>query len=446
MESGHGLRIKAGALMSGMTLVILGLVSCKDSQDKSGDQSHPKAVPLADAGHGKPAAPTRHHGHAHAHEHEHGGASLSSLPPRIAELAEKQPAEALDLAKALPAGEREQAIKTLLLALAEERPEFVARELEASTLGRADMAAVGEVLVGYWPDSRKALLWADQTFKGADRGQVIGAALAALVESSPGDALAFVDGMPVGQPREAAFNRMMQAWAGTDLTAAVEYARGVKDPAEAAAAMATVADMWAAKDAAGAAAFLSGTAGEPRYAMLAQLVAANQVRTGDPAAALAWAATVPGPSGLKARESAIAAWSDVNPAAAAAYLDKAGAPALVPLGPKLAGEWSARDPAAAARWVEASQSSAQGAMVAEVMQNWLKASPRDASTWLDSLPEGPARDHGILVLLRREASGDPAGVFPWADALSTPAAREAEMKRLQSLMAADYAPINGKRH
>jgi hypothetical protein len=158
-------------------------------------------------------------------------------------------------------------------------------------------------------------------------------------------------------------------------------------------------------------------------------VATNRVAV-DPAAALAWAQSLPDDGSREGTtRQVIIETSNTDPTQAWNMLQQLPPS---PTGNDVAaviGRWSAMDPTAAAAALSATPTGLTNAnAVGNLTQNWFKQDPAAASEFVNTLPEGDSRDAAITQLVSVEGKNNLPGAFTWATSMTNTDERMTQLK------------------
>jgi hypothetical protein len=97
-------------------------------------------------------------------------------------------------------------------------------------------------------------------------------------------------------------------------------------------------------------------------------------------------------------------------------------------------KWGEADPTAALAWAESvADPAARAAAHAGAIDGWAYHDPHSAAAWLAERPAGPERDAATVPLVRRLANSDPAAAWQWAAAVGDAGLQsEARISALQA--------------
>ena len=250
-----------------------------------------------------------------------------------------------------------------------------------------------------------------------------------VVRTDIGTALSLLELVPQGEGRDNALRALAVGWADRDILAALDWAKGLTDPAEGATAIEATLIIRAKRDPRRtvdlAQQLLTGDAldrtlteamknlieQDPRAAgemvvrlpeggvkTRATLEVVRALAAEQPATALAWIKSLP-PGQLQqlALNNVLDFWSATDPRSAGEYV------AQMPEGPDqdvaathFAKNFGAADPSNAVRWAESLKSSARTAALVSIASGWAQKDPSAATQWAAALPiDNPARADAI---------------------------------------------------
>jgi hypothetical protein len=242
-------------------------------------------------------------------------------------------------------------------------------------------------------------------------------------------ALSLIELMPEGESRDNALRALAAGWADQDVLAALDWAKGLTDPADRATAVEATLIIRAKRDPRRtvdlARQLLTGDAldrtlteamknlveQDPRAAgemvmrlpdgavkTRATLELVRALAAEQPATALAWIKSLPpGQLHQLALNNVLDFWSANDPRSAGEYV------AQMPEGPDqdaaathFAKNFGATDPSNAVRWAESLQGSARTAALVSIASGWAQKDPSAATRWAAALPvDNPARADAI---------------------------------------------------
>lgn len=161
-----------------------------------------------------------------------------------------------------------------------------------------------------------------------------------------------------------------------------------------------------------------GAAGDPRARQMMGIVTDKMLQSAGPAAAAAWAASLP-PGELRGNALFDIARAQVraDPAKAAAWAttlaaDKNGSSIIY----GISTEWGTRNGAAAVKWLDSLSSSGnQSASYGPAVAGWAKADPLAASQYISNMRPSENRDYAIGGLVYSHRWEDPAATISWAN-------------------------------
>jgi hypothetical protein len=250
-----------------------------------------------------------------------------------------------------------------------------------------------------------------------------------IVRTDIRTALNLIELVPEGESRNNALRALAVGWADQDVLAALDWAKGLNDPADRAAAVEATLIIRAKRDPRRtvdlAQQLLAGDAldrtlteamknlveQDPRAAgelvmglpdgpvrTRATLEVVRALAAEQPATALAWIKSLPpGQLHQLALNNVLDFWSANDPQSAGEYV------ARMPEGPDqdvaathLAKSFGAADPSKAVRWAESLQGSARTAALVSIASGWAQKDPSAATRWAATLPiDNPARADAI---------------------------------------------------
>lgn len=203
------------------------------------------------------------------------------------------------------------------------------------------------------------------------------------------EALAWAEGLPPKDGRDAAMASVFQHWAGSDPVATTKYILALPEGNHRSAGLNTVFDSWSQSDPASALSYAETMpAGTDRDRALGALVEQARNENADKALALFRSIQNPEISGPLAKE-VIGALVESDPAAAV----------------KLAAEVPAAH---------------QPETYRELVRKWASEQPGAAGEWLHTVPAGVARDSAIKAYVSVIDGLDPALATKWAYSIQEP--------------------------
>lgn len=168
----------------------------------------------------------------------------------------------------------------------------------------------------------------------------------------------------------------------------------------------------------------------------------------DPAAAMAWAGSLPPALRANTLLHCMITWLDTDPRAARAYATElAGRPDAVDDGngvifSRTAGALARKEVAEAVRWVEQlpPESKARQQATLGLMDWWAMTAPDKAGAWLGRFPPSANLDPVVDRFARDLARQDPAAASDWAATITDPALRTKCLGAVQPLVTRSFSP------
>jgi hypothetical protein len=189
---------------------------------------------------------------------------------------------------------------------------------------------------------------------------------------------------------------------------------------------------WARSRPEDAAAFvLSGELDDSGRRQLIEATAEHWSRL-EPESAATWASQLGGKEGREALARVVDEWSRKDPQTALGFIgNTATGEQAEDLTRRVVSRWSRDEPVEAANFALAlAPSPVQESMMRDITQQWMENDSMAASQWVGSLDPGPARDSAISSLISRIERDDPEAAAQWAGTISDANAREETYKRL----------------
>ena len=325
---------------------------------------------------------------------------------------EKDPAAAQAWVEALLTGDaRDQAMATIIAATAADDPAAAQALLATIKQPYRRIEGMQGVAAGLAEnDPAAAYAWAGEQRAGVERSLAMQSALTTMAQNNPAQAAQFL-----GQYQTTIDGEAAAALATAPSAAERPRARpGLVGPDDGERQRTPQEAIEAnRRDQLG------------RMADSAAAIAENWAAS-DPAAAQAWAATLPeGPLRTTAVNAALASAATTDPAAAFAA-SRATANVSPETTSTIFEQWAATAPTEArARVSELADPAARTAAVGGLVSGWVATDDQAAETWVATLPPGPDRDAGLASLADGLADSDPTGAWRRATEIADPEMRGA---------------------
>ena len=249
--------------------------------------------------------------------------------------------------------------------------------------GLADRQVFAESVISEWAKtSPQAAIAAAQTLTAGElRSSAMAAAIGQWAQSSPMDAIDFAAKNLTGSSRQMAVSAAAIEWARSDARAAAEWALANQQSTSGVQAIGEIMEFW----------------GET-----------------NPQLGADWASKLPASLFQKqALQSILSKWTDQFPRESAEWIAKH--PLLGDLKPLVAAQWAKSDPAAAAAWAFSLPDSQNREIAAlEVTGAWAAADPQEALAWIDK-NSGSKRNSLQIQAVETWAADDPAAALAWAN-------------------------------
>ena len=249
--------------------------------------------------------------------------------------------------------------------------------------GLADRQVFAESVISEWAKtSPQAAIAAAQTLTAGElKASAMAAAVGQWAQSSPRDAMDFAAKNLTGSSRQMAVSAAAIEWARSDAQAAAEWALSNQQSTSGIQAIGEIMEFW----------------GET-----------------NPQLGADWASKLPASVFQKqALQSILSKWTDQFPGESAEWLVKH--PLLDDLKPLVAAQWAKSDPAAAAAWAFSLPDSQNREVAAlEVTGAWAAADPQEALAWIDK-NSGNQRNSLQIQAVETWAADDPSAALAWAN-------------------------------
>lgn len=264
--------------------------------------------------------------------------------------------------------------------------------------------------------------WANANLNGMEKTDALYNIADGWAEADPAAAAEWFDANTSGTNREDAFREVLESWGRKSPDEAAEWAQNL-DANTQSWVMDSLAEGWAAKDPAAAAA--AGQRMTDRdYGDEFLMTVAGQWADSDPQAAARWADSLTDPDLIAVTHMEIGvAWAAADAQAASEWVDslpegeerKYGA-----LGAALG--WSDHDPAGALSWTleKVDDEDTRSQIVEDVMLDWSDSDPVAAAEWLNGLPKDERTDEVLENFSYSVFEVDPASAVTWANTINDP--------------------------
>lgn len=256
-------------------------------------------------------------------------------------------------------------------------------ELLSQIGGLADRQVFAESVLSEWAKtSPQSAIAAAQTLTAGElKASAMAAAIGQWAQSSPMDAVDFASKNLTGSTRQMAVSAAAIEWARSDAQAAAEWALANQQSTSGIQAIGEIMEFW----------------GET-----------------NPQSGADWASKLPAsPFQKQALQSILSKWTDQFPGESAQWLVKQ--PLLDDLKPLVAAQWAKSDPAAAAAWAFSLPDSRNREIAAlEVTGAWAASDPQEALAWIDK-NSGSQKNALRIQAVETWAADDPAAALAWAN-------------------------------
>jgi hypothetical protein len=306
---------------------------------------------------------------------------------------EKQPAAAMEWAKALPEGStREKALKTCLLSLSSSRGEEALQLSQTLPAGTWRNDVVVQI-VKTWAanDLNAASIACSQMPDGVARDRAMQAVVEEWISQDPKAASDHVRNLPPGRNRQKAIERLSQEWAHRDLQGGMDWAQSLPSGPERIEALANVVKQWAQVDPRAAVEFTTQNAGLPRGVLN---MIAEEWANKDFSSARQWGKSLnPGPAkdGVLAALAEHATYEDPKSAASLCMLISRESISEELL-KNIASSWGTTDLPSAVEWARnLTDGGARQAALDEVSTDWASYDPQGMVAYALTLPPGESQ-------------------------------------------------------
>ena len=312
------------------------------------------------------------------------------------------------------------------------RPERIALLLAAATDAEATRRLLESLPPGERGEIARALM---SRPAGNERNAALGALLQKMAEDDPAQAVALLATVPEVGFRQSVAARIAAAWIEHDPAGGAAWLAGDGQPFLAQATLrrlrAEAVTRWSAFDPAAATRFVATQPPTSDAEAQELRTVSREWARKDPAAALAWAQSLPSGDLRKppATYGILEGWTDRAPTQAAGYVGQltygtsrsyAGEAAAV------AARWTERDPAAAAQWAaELPDRTARHDALRQVAASWATVDVPSAGRWAATLPPSPERVDIWGGIADNWTGSDPAGAETWLSTLPAGGDRDA---------------------
>jgi hypothetical protein len=249
--------------------------------------------------------------------------------------------------------------------------------------GLADRQVFAESVIAEWAKtSPQAAIAAAQTLTtGELKASAMAAAIGQWAQSSPMGAMDFAAKNLTGSSRQMAVSAAAIEWARSDAQAAAQWALSNQESTSGIQAIGEIMEFWGDTN---------------------------------PQSGADWAAKLPASLFQKqALQSILSKWTDQFPGESAEWIAKQ--PLLDDLKPLVAAQWAKSDPAAAAAWAFSLPDSQNRETAAlEVAGAWAASAPQEALAWIDK-NSGSQRNSLQIQAVETWAVDDPAAALAWAN-------------------------------
>ncbi|KAB2638996.1 MAG: hypothetical protein DVB26_07340 [Verrucomicrobia bacterium] len=247
-----------------------------------------------------------------------------------------------------------------------------------------------------------------------------------------------LEDLPMGERMMASF-LLFGKWAETDPTAAMAYTQKMGMTGNF--LRPTVLQAWASKEPEVAAKYYSENSRQ--FAMMgmmgggrgpmggsgASTIATEWARQ-DPAAAMAWAASLTGNEKGSAMTSVIGEVANTDPLKAAAMVAGMDAASQSGANEDIARKWGSQNFTAAEAWVHSLPADQQSAAMASAIAGLSKDNPQLAAEKAAALPAGDDRNSAVSTLAQNWSRQDPQAAAAWLVAQNDPAAASGAMREV----------------
>ncbi len=291
-------------------------------------------------------------------------------------------------------------------------------------------------------DGAAAADWVEANLKGMDKSDALFNIADGWAEKDPEAAALWFDANTNGTTREDAVWEILEAWGRKSPVKALAWADNL-DAFTRSGVMDALAEGWAAKDPAAAAA-----AGKDllQYDFGDEFLmnVAGQWASSDPKSAAAWANTLDSPDLRAVTHMEVGTeWGMSDPRAATSWIqslpneeDRSYAALGTALG------WSEHDPGAALEWSVSAidDEDTRQRVVEDVMLNWSTNDPNSAAKWLNDQPKGERHDEVLSTFSTAIIDIDPESAVTWAATISDPAQKTEHLTMLLD----EWVAMDGK--